>query len=388
MERDGRQEALDYLIKQAENQGYVTFDDIMDCADENSLLLQDFDWLSNAITTRGILVYDDIPTGRLSEASDDEYDDYAQSDYEAVYKRIFEIAPDLEMFVTQIKNIKPPQWKEFSQLKYQVLEGNQHARTRMIEMHLRLALRIALQRAEAYDADLEDTVGEACIGLVTAIDKYNPDVNGAFGSYASMWILQCITRHQPTCRPLVYYPVNVKEMFFSAYSLLKQRRLIEDDQIIDEEEARRLIVGKLSLTNEQANEVLLAMKPFESFENKFGMFAQNKDGFEKHEKQKIQWGYNENIPNELIYEANIEDSVMDSILKEQIADVLSELNEKERQVLELRYGLAGGEAKTLEEVGEVFNVTRERIRQIEAKALRKLRHPTRSKRLKDFIDFV
>ena len=188
MGRDNRQEALTYLLDQAEKQGYVTFDDIMDCADANSLPIKDFDWLTSVITTRGILVYDEAPASRtVSDQNDDDFDDYAQSDYEAVYDRIIELEPSLEDFVTAVRNIVPPQWREFSTLKYQVLEGNQHARDRMIEMHLRIALRIALQRTETYDMDIVDAVGEACVGLITAVYKYDPDTNGPFGSYAAMW---------------------------------------------------------------------------------------------------------------------------------------------------------------------------------------------------------
>ena len=156
MGRDLRQEALTYLLEKADKQGYVTFDDIMDCADANSLPIQDFDWLSSAITTRGILVYDEAPAANnriVQDSEEDDYNDYAQSDYESVYDRIIELDESLRDFVTEVRNIKPPQWREFSQLKYQVTEGNIHARERMIEMHLRIALRIALQRAEAYDMD-------------------------------------------------------------------------------------------------------------------------------------------------------------------------------------------------------------------------------------------
>lgn len=224
MGRDLRQEALTYLLEKADKYGYVTFDDIMDCADANSLPIQYFDWLSSAITTRGVLIYDEAPTigNRIVQNNeDDEYNDYAQSDYEYVYDRIIELDGSLREFVSEIRSIKPPQWKEFSQLKYQLIEGNPHARNRMIEMHLRIALRIALQRTEAYDMDIEDAIGEACIGLVTAVDKYDPDTNGAFGSYAAMWILQNISRRQSTQRVLMYYPVHKKDTYFSAYPLLK-----------------------------------------------------------------------------------------------------------------------------------------------------------------------
>lgn len=386
MGRDNRQEALAYLLGQAEKQGYVTFDNIMDCADANSLPIKDFDWLTSAITTRGIIVYDEAPTSRtISNQDDDDFDDYAQSDYEAIYNRIIELEPNLEDFVTAVRNIVPPQWREFSKLKYQVFEGNQHARDRMIEMHLRIALRIALQRAETYDMDIVDAVGEACVGLITAVDKYVPDTNGPFCSYAAMWVLQNISRRQPTRRPLMYYPVHKKDPFFSAYPTLKECGYINEPELFEKEDVIQLLSNRLSFTKEQTEDVLAAATPFESFEELYSMFCENIDVFEKHESEdemEIQ------MPRELITENDLDDQVAATMLKDQLDEVLNTLTDRERKVLDLRYGLTDGEEKTLEEVGQEFNVTRERVRQIEAKALRKLRHPSRSRKLRDYIDLM
>ena len=150
---DNRQAALNDLLKLADSQGYVTFDDIMEYADEYSLPIQDFDWLCNSITSRGTIVYNENPAAQPSTESNTKYDDYAQIDYDIVYNRIVELSPSLEPFVSYIKSVPPPQRGEIKQLKYQIVDGNTYARTRMIEMHLRLALRLALQRAEVYDMD-------------------------------------------------------------------------------------------------------------------------------------------------------------------------------------------------------------------------------------------
>ena len=382
MGRDLRQEALEDLLNKAEKQGYVTFDDIMDCADEKSLPIQDFDWLSSAITTRGIIIYDEAPTSHISvNYEDDEYDDYAQSDYEAVYDRIIELDNSLQPFITEIRNIMPPQWREFTQLKYQAFEGNQHARERMIGMHLRIAVKIALQRVENYDMDIQDAIGEACIGLVIAVDKYNPDMNGPFGSYASMWILQNLTRHQPTKRPLMYYPVHKKEPYFSAYPILKKYGYIGETNLFTDESVRELLQKKLSLTNEQTDDVLNATIPFMSIEEWYSMLLEKNDFFEKYS---VDWDEGYILPDELIVESDLDDIVTKKMLKQQLAEVLEALSEREKKVLMLRYGLFDGREKTLEEVGMAFNVTRERIRQIEVKALRALRHPSCSKKIRDF----
>lgn len=377
MGRNQRQEALTYLLNKAEKLGYVTFDDIMDCADDRNLPIQDFDWLSSSITSRGILVYDDAPAKRALNEDVNEYDDFAQSDYEDVYNRIIELDISLEPFVKEVRSIKPPQWRELSQLEYQVLEGNKYARNRMIEMHLRIALRIALQRAETYDMDIQDSVSEACIGLITAVDKYNPDLNGAFSSYASMWIMQNISRRQPTQRPLMYYPVHKKDAYFSAYPILKSAGYAGDIDSLRNHEVYELLEDRLSFTYKQTEEVIYATIPFESYEELCLMFSETK--CESDEDKEF-------YPRELVIENNAEEIIDNAMLRKQIGETLETLSERERKVLVLRYGLYDGKERTLEEIGVIFHLTRERIRQIEAKALRKLRHPSQIKKLKDYLD--
>lgn len=313
----------------------------------------------------------------VQESNDDGYADYAQSDYEYIYDKIVELDESLKNFVTEVRNIKPPQWKEFSELKYQVAEGNQYARDRMIEMHLRNALRIALQRAETYDMDIQDAVGEACIGLITAVDKYDPDTNGAFGSYASMWILQNISRQQPTQRTLMYYPVHKKDSYFLAYPILKAAGYAGDLDALNDTDVYDLLANKLLFTNKQTEDAIYATIPFESYENLVNVF-------EKHEFEKEKTFL---FPQELLSD-DMEEKIVAVMMQKQVYEVLHMLTKREQQVLELRYGLNDGVAKTLEEVGMVFNITRERIRQIEAKALRKLRHPSRSQKLRDYIDYM
>lgn len=213
------QDAYESLIQLSKRCGYITYDDIMDCADNFSLSLSDVDRLSSSLATLGVLIYDKPPT--TIESDTEECDDFAQSDYEMFCAKINRLCPSLASFVDMVRNIQPPQRGEIKKLKYLVAEGNEYARNRMIKMNLRLTLRIALQRAEAYDMEFEDIVGDACVGLVTAVDRYNPDMSGAFVSYASMWIYQAISRNQPSQRPLVYYPAHIKDPYFAMYPTLK-----------------------------------------------------------------------------------------------------------------------------------------------------------------------
>ena len=373
---DNRQAAFNDLIRLADSQGYITFDDIIDCADEYSLPIQDFDWLSDSITSRGTIVYSEKPSQSLLEP-EMEYDDFAQCDYEAVYKRIVELSPSLESFVSYIKNVLPPQRGEIKQLKYQIVDGNTYARTRMIEMHLRLALRVALQRAETYDMDIEDAVGYACIGLIIAVDRYDPDTSGAFASYAALWILQNISREQSTQRPLIYYPVNKKEGYITTYPLLKQNDCIGCDKLLGCTKALEIVKNRLGCDEDDAEDIIEQMVPDEHYETLYWN-EYNEQSFEDKDI------FLAAIAQDTISKAeDVFESVLDGIRRECVTEQLSRLKPRERDALKERYGFKG-EPKTLEEVGQMLGVTRERVRQIEAKALKKLQHPSYKKKLEDF----
>ena len=183
----------------------------------------------------------------------------------------------------------------------------------------------------------------------------------------------------------MYYPVHKKDPYFSAYPLLKSAGYAGDIDAINDPEVYKLLSEKLSFTNEQTEDAILATVPFESYEYLYGMFFENTDVFEKHEYEELNGDL---YPRELVCEDDIDEQAFSVIMREQLFEVLGTLTEREQKVIELRYGLRDGTPKTLEEVGFAFNVTRERVRQIEAKALRKLRHPSRSRKLKDYIDFM
>lgn len=379
---DNRQTAYESLIALADSQGYVTFDDIMDYADEYSLPIQDFDWLSNSITTRGVLVYSEAPSYSAS-SEDDEFDDFAQSDYDAVYNRIIELSPSLDPFVSFVRTVIPPQRGEIRQLSYQIIDGNTYARERMIEMHLRLALRVGLQRAEAYDMDIEDAIGYACIGLVTAVDKYDPDTSGAFASYAALWILQNISREQSTQRSLIYYPVHRKENYFTMYPLLKTHGCIGCDELKNCAEANSIVREKIGCSADEAKRILEQMVPDDRIED---ILAQYTDQNDEELPEGIDIGEMLSCMSAetFITSEDAMTAIQTRARQETVASTLSKLTPREEKVLRLRYGFDGLE-RTLEEVGAEFNVTRERIRQIEAKALRKLRHHSKAKHLKEYL---
>lgn len=381
MGKDIRQDAFNYLIDLANKQGYVTFDEIMDCADSYDLPIQDFDWLSNSITSRGVLVYNEAPSS-TTLLDDDEYDDFAQIDYEVVYNRIIELSPSLEHFVNDVRNIIPPQRQEINQLKYQIIDGNEYARSRMIEMHLRMALRVALQRAETFDMDIEDAIGYACIGLTMAVDKYDPDTSGAFASYATLWILQNISREQSTRRPLIYYPVHQKENYFSAYPHLKNYGCIECVDLWRCKKARQMIMDRLECSEKDAESVIAQSIPDYRVEDLFKLHSA-KYGESEHIDTMVGEILESIAPDTVAYDEDIFEVIHNQMLSEVLSNALSKLNPREEEVLKLRYGFNGRE-ETLEEVGSKLGVTRERVRQIEKTALRKLRHPSIGKKLGEY----
>lgn len=384
-EQENRYVALDQLLKMAESKGYVTFDDIMDCADSHSLPIQDFDWLSSTITIRGILVYDEQP-GEKYDPDDDEISDFAQTDYQAIFDRVVEICPELSDFIDAVKSYKPPQIHEVGQLKFLIREGNAHARQRMIEMHLRLAVKNALQRAEYFHLDMEETIQNACCGLVIAVDKYDPDENGAFSSYASLYMLQYMSRVQTTQNPHVYYPVHKKEDYYSAWPFIGQffcanGNCSDCPSMFHCDRLRDAVCQKFEWESKRAEDAIHASFPCDSLENAYDLFLKNIDVFEK---RGIDISFAENY-NSFANSDPIEDlenRVDKKAIQERVAYVLGILRPRESEVLALRYGINGHREHTLDEIGKIYGLTRERIRQIEAKAMRKINHPSRQKYLK------
>ena len=324
---------------------FLVFDDIYDVADKWGLSIRDVDYLSSSIATRGILVYDEAPvTNAVASSSEDDYDDYAQRDYEVVFDRVIELDPGLEDFINTVRVVVPPQAREMDRLKYQVQEGNLYARERVIQMHLRFAVRIALQRAETYDCEIADTLQEACIGLITAVDRYDPDSSEPFGSYASLWILQNIGRAQATQRPAVYYPAHKKEGYFAMYPILKEKGYLNSD-IWTDQEVRRLIQERLGCGINRVEDIIQQSMPIEPIDTIYEMFLKSierneiqDDVFEKINSDVFYWNYD-------VYE-----EIEQRALRETLESLMGELKNREQDVLKARYGFEDGVEKTLEAV--------------------------------------
>lgn len=358
------------LIAESEKKGFLTFDDIMDMSDSYSLSVSEVDQLSEVLEIRGVIIYETAPIGK----DVDHFEDYSRIDYEAIFEEIISLSPDLEYVVELIRKLPPPQYGEITALTMQTAAGNAYARERLILIHLRVALKIALSMAKSHQYDIIDAVSAGFVGLVIAVDKFDPDGFSAFQSYASLWIQQNINRE---CNPIwmeYYFPAHYKDKMLPAYE--RYLNHLCDDcvpgslcEILVSE-----IADELDISYSQASEYLVSA--IEQAENHLYL------------SDYLEEDYCEDIaawPQELIQtDEMLFEKVAASMVRSVLLGAFNSLTSKEADVIRLRTGFDDGRPLTLEEVGAIYGVTRERIRQIEAKALRKLGHPSKTKKLKDF----
>ena len=348
------------LLKIGKEKGRVTFEELADALKGLDVDNDSLDDLYNALVENHIEIVgedDEASGGKMKEKEEPIILDDAE-----ITKDI-NINDPVRMYLKEIGRISLLTPEEEMELSIRVANGDEEAKNKLAESNLRLVVSIA-KRYVGRGLLFLDLIQEGNIGLMKAVDKFDYDKGYKFSTYATWWIRQAITRALADQARTIRVPVHMVETINKMARIQRQLTLELNREPSEEELAK-----KMGISVEKVREVIKISQDPVSLETPIG------EEDDSHLGDFVQ-DISTMTPDE--YATN-------EILKEEIKAVLETLQEREQEVLELRFGLIDGTSHTLEEVGKRFNVTRERIRQIEAKALRKLRHPSRAKKLKDFL---
>ena len=274
------------------------------------------------------------------------------------------IEDPVRMYLKEIGKVPLLSAEEEIELAQRMEEGDEDAKKRLAEANLRLVVSIA-KRYVGRGMLFLDLIQEGNLGLIKAVEKFDYRKGYKFSTYATWWIRQAITRAIADQARTIRIPVHMVETINKLIRV--SRQLLQE---LGREPLPEEIAEEMNLPVERVREILKISQEPVSLETPIG---------EEEDSHLGDFIQDDNVPVPA-------DAAAFTLLKEQLVEVLSTLTEREQKVLRLRFGLDDGRARTLEEVGKEFSVTRERIRQIEAKALRKLRHPSRSRKLKDYLD--
>ncbi len=299
----------------------------------------------------------------LEDISEIEKDILLEDINDISFTETLNVDDPVRMFLKEIGKIPLLSLEEETELAYKMVNGDKEAKKILVESNLRLVVSIA-KRYIGRGMHFLDLIQEGNLGLIKAVDKFDPSKGYKFSTYATWWIRQAITRSIADQARTIRIPVHMVE---TINRLIRTSRHLL--QVMGREPTPEEIAEEMEMPVEKVREILkIAQEPIsletpvgEEDDSNIGNFIPDDDA------------------------PSPSDQAADVLLREQIEDVMETLTPREAKVLRLRFGLEDGRTRTLEEVGKEFMVTRERIRQIEAKALRKLRHPSRSKRLKDFM---
>ena len=296
-----------------------------------------------------------------SEIDDSEVDKLLQTDLLKMAESM-DVDEPIKMYLREIGQIPLLSYEEEIDYAQRVLNGEEEAKQKLIESNLRLVVSIAKKHTNR-GLKMLDLIQEGNMGLMKAVEKFEYEKGFKFSTYATWWIRQAITRAIADQGRTIRIPVHMIE---TINKIKKESRIILQET--GKEPTAEELAKKLELPVEKVQSILEMNQDPISLETPVGSEEDSELGdFVEDDKF-----------------ANPYDATTRVLLKEQLDEVLKTLNDREEMVLRYRYGLDDGSQKTLEEVGKIFNVTRERIRQIEVKALRKLRHPSRRKKLEDY----
>ncbi|PNR97143.1 RNA polymerase sigma factor RpoD [Petrotoga sp. 9PWA.NaAc.5.4] len=369
------EKGLDRLLKLAkEKDNVITYKDIDDCIPEELADVIDSEFLEKIhekLETEGIQIIENS----LEDNDLDERDSFYSEDLDFLFEQTDSQVFDnnltnepIKIYLREIGKIKLLTPSKERQLAIRAKKGDKKAKDELVKANLRLVISIA-KRYTGRGLSFLDLIQEGNIGLMKAVDKFDWKKGFKFSTYATWWIRQAITRAIADQARTIRIPVHLVETINRMNKVIREY-LQENGEYPSTEELARLLDKPL----EKMDEILLATKETISVDAPIG---------NSEDEESYIGDFLEDVNAE-----KPEETAVRMILREEIEKVLETLRPKEAAVLKMRYGLLDGKMKTLEEVGAFFNVTRERIRQIEVKALRKLRHPSRSMQLKEISDMI
>ncbi|MBQ6755665.1 MAG: RNA polymerase sigma factor RpoD [Oscillospiraceae bacterium] len=365
-------EKLTAIIEEGKKKGSVSVKDLAILEDLN-LTQEQMDKFYDTLESLGIdtteeepleLLDDDLLPPELEDL--DELEEISKEELEDTDSMMdsFAIDDPVRMYLKEIGKVKLLSPEEEVDLAVRMAEGDEDAKKQMAEANLRLVVSIA-KRYVGRGMQFLDLIQEGNLGLIKAVDKFNYQKGYKFSTYATWWIRQAITRAIADQARTIRIPVHMVETINKVIRV--SRQLLQE---LGHDPTPEEIADEMGMPADKVRDILkIAQEPVsletpigEEEDSHLGDFVEDEGASEPAEVASF------------------------TLLREQLMDVLNTLTPREKKVLELRFGIVDGRTRTLEEVGKEFNVTRERIRQIEAKALRKLRHPSRSKKLKDFLN--
>jgi RNA polymerase primary sigma factor len=365
-------EGVKELLVRGKKRGVLTYREVMDALGGEELAPEQIEEIYDRLAQLNIEVVQDLSESETLAKEDEPAEADAAPveeeeegpDAETIVPEGVSLDDPVRMYLKEIGRVPLLTAEEEVDLAKRIEAGDEDAKRRLTEANLRLVVSIA-KRYVGRGMLFLDLIQEGNLGLLKAVEKFDYRKGYKFSTYATWWIRQAITRAIADQARTIRIPVHMVETINKLIRI--QRQLL---QRLGREPAAEEIAREMGVSEDRVREIQkIAQEPV-SLETPIGEEEDSHlgDFIEDHEAP---------APA---------DAASFSLLKEQLEEVLSTLSDREERVLRLRFGLDDGRQRTLEEVGYVFGVTRERIRQIEAKALRKLRHPTRSKKLKDYLD--
>lgn len=356
MENENRKSIMKDLVERGKAKGTLTYKEIINAFEKFEMDPEQIDNVYEALENMGVEVIGDFET-EMDEIRVEDSIDLSITEGISTEDHV-------RMYLKEIGKVSLLSAKEEIDLSQRMETGDVEAKRKLAEANLRLVVSIA-KRYVGRGMQFLDLIQEGNMGLIKAVEKFDYKKGYKFSTYATWWIRQAITRAIADQARTIRIPVHMVE---TINKLLRvSRQLVQE---FGREPQIEEIAEEMGVTVEKVREIMKISQEPVSLETPIG------------EEEDSHLG--DFIPDDVAQAPA--DAAAFTMLKEQLLEVLETLTPREEKVLRLRFGLDDGRQRTLEEVGKEFNVTRERIRQIEAKALRKLRHPSRSKKLKDYID--